>query len=149
MQLILVPFTCTLDVYYYCSIYLLFTRDQADNLLGGICNSSSWSKDSTAALCFLQKEIVILGWDDATSDYEHMASSLCFQFRLQGWEKCLMSSCLRRYSNHVHIAINGLNSYLFRRREKWTDVDIKSEIRKSAGNYLGSAIVSILTNLRN
>ena len=119
-----------------CLVFFSLARNQLQHSIGRVSNSSSRTKYGTTTLAFLQQKVIILWWNDTSSNHDHVVYAHVCQFFLQGWQQGLVPCGLTRNSNHMDIRINSLQGNFLGSLKERTYINIKSQVGKSAGNHL-------------
>jgi len=76
-----------------------------------------------------------------------MIATLVFQCFLKGGDQSVVASGKTACTNYMYIVINSLSGNFVGGLEKTANIYIEAKISKSACNYFGSSIVTILTHL--
>ncbi len=107
--------------------------------------------------------IVIFGWNDAAAHDDNIATTQLCQLSHQLWHERQMTckanfwvkyksetqSHTRRlcaHANTMHIGVDRLSRHLGRRCEQSANVHVIAKIGKAGGDYLRTAIVSVLAH---
>ena len=94
-----------------------------------------------------QQLIVILRRNDTATDDDDVVGAFLFQAIDDLRDQRFVSRGLRGDADHVHVVLDRLAHRLVGGLKKRSDIDVETDIGKRRGDHLGTAIVSVLTEL--
>jgi hypothetical protein len=119
--------------------------ESLQELDGRIGDDGARPKDGDRAR--VMKRVVVLWWNDAPDHDEDVLSALISKGLLQlGYER-EMSCGEGARSDDMNVVLDRLLRAFLRRLEKWSDVDVETQVGKGRGDDLLTSVVSILAHL--